>query len=293
MGKLAASLFGRDGQTDEVSAVTRRQEWVPQSIDTSVPSMARAYDFLLGGAHNFAADREFAAQVEQSLPGSRQMARVNRAFMARAVRFMLDEGIRQFLDVGSGIPTVGNVHEIVHDAAPGCRVVYVDKDPIAVAHSELILEHNENAGVVGADMRDAERIFGAPQVRRLLDLSQPVGLLFLLVLHWIPDEADPYGLLERYLKAMPSGSFLAISHVTETSGREDIVEEMTGLVQRSRSSEELSYRDYDDVVRLFGGLELVHPGVVGCGLWRPGGPGDISEEPESNTVIYVGVGRKP
>ncbi|MFC5289537.1 SAM-dependent methyltransferase [Actinokineospora guangxiensis] len=272
--------------------MTQQQDWVPQDVDTSVPNVARTYDFLLGGAHNFAVDRAFAEQVEKALPGSRHMARVNRAFMARAVRAMVADGVRQFLDVGAGIPTVGNVHEIAQAAVPECRVAYVDKDPIAVAHSELLLMGDDRAVAAQADLRDVASVLDAPAVRGLLDFEEPIGVLMLLVLHWVPDDADPHRLLAGYIDRLAPGSMVAISHVTETDESTGTVEEMRGLVKRSQARDSLTYRGYDEVVGLFAGLDLVEPGVVGAGLWRPDGPGAVADDPEANTVIYAGVGRK-
>jgi len=269
-----------------------QQEWIPRSVDVSVPSMARTYDFLLGGAHNFAVDRELAVHVARVMPDARSAARVNRAFLGRVVRFMTDRGIRQFLDIGSGIPTVANVHEVAQSVAPECRVVYVDKDPVAVAHSELLLADNDRATVVHADMRDPESILDHPETRGLLDLDQPVGLLMLMMLHWVPDADDPWGLMVRYRDALAPGSHLAITHVT-ADGQDERLSEVTDLIEVSRSADRLTERPQERVRALFGDFELVEPGLVGCAGWRPTGRGDISESPEMNTVIYGGVARKP
>ncbi|GAA3458060.1 SAM-dependent methyltransferase [Saccharothrix longispora] len=269
-----------------------QREWIPQSVDVSVPSMARTYDFLLGGAHNFAVDRELAVHVERVMPDARSAARVNRAFLGRAVRYMTDQGIRQFLDIGSGIPTVANVHEVAQAEDPGCRVVYVDKDPIAVAHSELMLADDDRATIVHADMRDPESVLGHPETRGLLDFDQPVGLLVLMMLHWVPDGDDPWALMARYRDALAPGSHLAITHVT-ADGQDERLAEVTGLIQESRSADNLTERPHDQVVRLFGDFELVEPGVVGCAAWRPSRRGDMSDTPEMNMVIYGGVARKP
>lgn len=267
-------------------------EWIPQSVDVSVPSMARTYDFLLGGAHNFAVDRELAAHVELVMPDARSAARVNRAFLGRAVRFMVQRGIRQFLDIGSGIPTVANVHEVAQGEDPECRVVYVDKDPIAVAHSELMLAGNDRATVVRADMREPEAVLDHPETRRLLDFDQPVGLLVLMMLHWLPDEADPWALMARYRDALAPGSHLAITHVT-ADHQDQRLTEVTDLIRESRSADQLTERSHHQVLELFGDFELVEPGLVGCAVWRPAGPGDVSDVPEMNMVIYGGVARKP
>ena len=269
-----------------------QQEWIPRSVDVSVPSMARTYDFLLGGAHNFAVDRELAVHVARVMPDARSAARVNRAFLGRAVRFMTDRGIRQFLDIGSGIPTVANVHEVAQGADPESRVVYVDKDPIAVAHSELMLAANDRATIVHADMRDPDSILDHPETRALLDFDQPVGLLMLMMLHWVPDADDPWGLVARYRDALAPGSFLAISHVT-ADGQDESLAEVTDLIEESRSADQLTERPHDRVVALFGDFELEEPGLVGCAAWRSTGRGDISDTPEMNMVIYGGVARKP
>ncbi len=269
-----------------------QRNWIPSSVDVSVPSMARTYDYLLGGAHNFAVDRELAAHVERVMPDARAAARVSRAFLARCVRFMVGSGIRQFLDIGSGIPTAANVHEVAQGLDPECRVVYVDKDPIAVAHSELLLVDNDRATIVHADMRDPGSILDHPETRGLLDFDQPVGLLMLMMLHWLPDDADPWGLMARYRDALAPGSYLAITHVTGDHQEPDVAE-VTGLIKESRSADQLTERPHEDVLRLFGDFELVEPGLVGCAAWRPAGPGDMSDTPETNRVIYGGVARKP
>jgi trans-aconitate methyltransferase len=254
--------------------------------------MARSYDFLLGGAHNFAVDRQVAAQAEKLMPGARQIARINRAFLGRAVRFLIGEGVERFLDIGSGIPTVGNVHEVAQSRVPGARVLYVDKDPVAVAHSELMLVDNDSADVLRADMRDPDSILGSSQAQRLLRFDQPIALLMVMMVHWIPDEDDPYGLIARYRDALPSGSYLVLSHVTADQ-RQDQVTDTKDMISQSRSADQLTPRTHEQVVRLFDGFDLLDPGVVGCGLWRPGGPGDIADDHELNAHVYAGVGRKP
>lgn len=269
-----------------------QQDWVPPGVDISVPSVARLYDFMLGGGHNFAADREVGIRIERSMPGLRQAARVNRAFLGRVVRFMMAHGIRQFLDIGSGIPTVGNVHEIAHQVDPRCRVVYVDRDPIAVAHSELMLAGNDHAAIVQADMRDPELILSSPPARRLLDLSEPLGLLMLLMLHWIPDDSDPFGLLARYRDPLAEGSFLAITHATGDRQGEKLTE-ATDVIERSKSPDQVTLRSHDAIVPMFGDFQILEPGLVGCALWRPGGPADVSDDVDMNALVYAGVGRKP
>ena len=272
--------------------MTYGPDWDPPEIDPSRPNAARIYDYLLGGAHNFEADREAAKQIEQIMPGGQQSARLNRAFLRRAVLFMMDQGIRQFLDIGSGVPTVGNVHEIAQRADPECRVLYVDRDPVAVAHSQLILDGNDRADVLQADMRDPRSILDSAEAKRLLDFDEPIGLLFLLMLHWVPDEDDPVGLTARYRDALASGSHLAITHGTEDK-QPQRVRDLTGVFRKAQSHEQATPRTYDEVLALFGDFELVEPGLVGCGTWRPMGPTDIAEDWKYNEIFYAGVARKP
>ncbi len=272
--------------------MTQQQDWVPQGVDTSVPSMARVYDFMLGGGHNFAVDRAVGEQIETAMPGLRHAARVNRAFLGRVVRYMIAQGVRQFLDIGSGIPTVGNVHQIAQQEDPECRVMYVDRDPVAVAHSQLMLAANDKAAVLQADMRDPETILGSDRVRNLIDFSEPAGLLMLLVLHWVPDEADLLNLLERYTAPLAAGSYLAITHVSGDN-QGDELSVATDAIERSKSPDQVNLRTHAEILKMFGDFEVVEPGLVGCALWRPGGPGDISDDPTMNTLVYAGVGRKP
>jgi hypothetical protein len=260
-------------------------------IDTSVPSVARVYDFFLGGGHNFPADRQLAAKIEMSMPHIQDVARLNRSFLRRAVVFMIDSGIRQFLDIGSGIPTVGNVHEIAQAADPDCRVVYVDKEPVAVAHSRILLQGNDNAVAIRADIRDPEDILGRPETRMLLDFTEPVGLLNLLVWHFVPDHDDPPGLLARYRDALVPGSLLALTHVTEDDAAAGLRQAVDDVNRGGR--DQMRPRSFAEINGLFNGFELVEPGVVLCAAWRPQGPGDFSDEPGSNALLYAGVARVP
>nr|MDT0662575.1 SAM-dependent methyltransferase [Micromonospora sp. DSM 115978] len=265
-----------------------RPDWAPDNIDLSRPSVARAYDYWLGGSHNFEVDREFARQAMAAVPDLRLVARANREFLHRAVRFMLGQGIRQFLDVGSGIPTVGNVHEIAERVDPDARVVYVDIDPVAVAHSEQILADRPNAIALLEDLRHAEAILDHPETRRLLDLDQPVGLLLVSVVHAIPDQDDPYGLVKRLWTALAPGSCVAISHVT-TDSRPDEMGEGARLSGRTQTP--VTARTKSQVEAFFTGLDLVEPGLVWSPLWRPESPADVGENPERMS-FYVGVGRR-
>ncbi|MGH3815625.1 MAG: SAM-dependent methyltransferase, partial [Pseudonocardiaceae bacterium] len=206
------------------------------------------------------------------------------------VLFMVDSGIRQFLDIGSGIPTVGNVHEIAQRADPECRIVYVDRDSIAVAHSELLLAGNDRAVAIRANLRDVEDVLDHPQTQRLLDFDQPVGLLMLTLLHFVPDSWDPVGILARYRDRLAPGSYLGLSHGTPDGNPAG----WTEVVELYKNTPDPAFpRSHQEVLRLFTGFELVEPGLVGCALWRPSGPGDISDSAEMNTLLYGGVGRKP
>jgi hypothetical protein len=265
-------------------------DWVPYDVDTIVPNAARVYDYWLDGAHNFASDRVMGDQVQQVMPAIRDAARMNRSFLRRAVLFMVESGVRQFLDIGSGIPTVGNVHEIAQRADPECRVVYVDKESVAVAHSELLLRGNDRAAVIQANLRDVEDVLEHPETKRLLDLDQPIGLLMLLVLHFVPDSWAPVGVVARYRDRLPPGSYLALSHVTADGNPAGLCE----AVELYRNTPESLYlRSHQEVLRLFDGFELADPGLVGCALWRPSGSGDICDSAEMNTLVYAGVGGKP
>ena len=259
--------------------------WVPDHIDVELPSAARVYDYLLGGGHNFAVDRAVGEKVLQALPQGRQIASSNRAFLRRAVLYMIKQGITQFLDLGSGIPTVGNVHEVAQEANPSCRVVYVDNDDVAVAHSQLILQGNHNAAVVAADFCQPATVLGAPAVQRLLDITKPLGLLMVAVFHFVPEEKDPCGVLAQYRDALPANSLLALSHLTA----DHAPAEMSAVVEAMKNSRDpMHFRSYDEVLAMFDGFQLVEPGLVDAPKWRP----DPSCYDAGSQGVYAGVGRK-
>ena len=272
------------------------ERWA-RDIDQSVPSAARMYDYFLGGMHNFAADRAAAHQVMDAMPDAPLIARANRAFLGRAVRYLVDQGVRQFLDVGSGVPTVGNVHEIAQQLDPDARVVYVDVDPVAGAHAQQILAGNDRAAAVVADLRRPAELLDLldkPERRAVLDLSRPVGLLMVSMLHFVDDSAYPA--VQRLLAATPAGSYLAISHGTVPE-EEDLppgdVDEAREIYRASTATPLLT-RDRAAITRFFDGLELVEPGLVWAPLWRPGpgDPDDFATNPVASGFL-VGVGRKP
>jgi hypothetical protein len=264
-----------------------RPDWAPETIDIERPSAARMYDYFLGGSHNFAIDREAARQVIAAMPEVPLRAQANRAFLRRSVRFLVDAGVRQFLDIGSGIPTVGNVHEIAQQAAPESRVVYVDRDPVAVAHSQELLAGDDRASVVQADLRDPAPITDHPTVRGLLDFDQPIGLLIVAVLHFMPDEYRPYRAVATIRDALPAGSYLALSHANVESVSAG--QQVAGQQVYQRSDSTFVSRGTAEVARFFDGFTLVEPGLVWVPLWRPDSPTSFREAEHS--VMLGGVGR--
>ncbi|AHI01117.1 SAM-dependent methyltransferase [Kutzneria viridogrisea] len=266
-----------------------RPSWAPGEVDLDRPSAARVYDYYLGGYHNLAVDRAFAEQAMKAMPELPLIMRTNRAFLRRSVRHLVGTGIRQFLDLGSGIPTVGNVHEIAQAAAPESTVVYVDKDPVAVAHSQVILEGNPRAGVLQADLREPHVVLDSAPVRELLDLDQPVAVLMFAVLHFVRDDEEAAASVRRLMGALPTGSYVVISH-----GTHEPVGERGREVERlyTRTDNPLAPRNQAQVAKLVSGLEPVEPGVVFLPLWRPDGPDEVDDHPERSCTYGV-VARKP
>jgi SAM-dependent methyltransferase len=262
---------------------------LPAGQQADGPSIARVYDYLLGGSHNFAADQEAARQFLARWPDAPVTMRANRAFLSRAVRYLAAEaGIRQFLDIGSGIPTMGNVHEIAQLAAPDARVVYVDNEEVAVLHSQAILARNTNALAIQADLRRPAEILGNPQLRDLLNLSQPVALLLVAVLHFFPDPDAPAALVAELREALAPGSYVAISHGT-TDGQAPQVAEAMGHYNQTTAP--FQPRGHAAVLGFFDGLDLVDPGLVHVPLWRPDQGQDATGD--GQVAAYGGVGYKP
>jgi len=263
-----------------------RPAWAPDSVDIEHASPARIYDYHLGGSHNFAVDRAVAEQIAAMMPELPLIMRANRHFLRRSVRLLLDAGVRQFLDLGSGIPTVGNVHEIVQ-AVDGARVVYVDVDPVAVAHSRALLAGTGNA-VIQADLRDVDRVLAAPEVTGLIDRTRPVGLLLVAALHFVPDADDPAGIVAGYRDAVPAGSHLVISHAEAVAAPTAGTGEAHAAY--SRTVADVTLRDQAQVARFFDGFDLLAPGLVSVTDWRPEVPADPAAP---RLAQLVGVGRKP
>jgi SAM-dependent methyltransferase len=267
-----------------------RPRWIPADVDLDRPNPARILDYFLGGAHNFAVDRRAAKQAVQAMPEVANGMRASRSFLRRAVTTLAEAGVDQFLDLGSGIPTVGNVHEIAHRINPGARVVYVDNEPIAVAHSRTILGHNPLVAPVRADLRHPDSVLNLPQVRDLIDFSRPVGLIAIAVLHYLPDADDPHGLVEAYRDALAPGSFVAVSHATLDFVPEDQLGSVGQVERIYRSiSAQLHPRPYGEVAKFFTGLELIEPGVVPVRQWRA----EWNDRNEGTVHLsYGGVGYK-
>ena len=267
--------------------MTRVTSWVPDDVDIESPSVARAYDYMLGGGHNFEVDRELAERLLTVLP-ARDMARMNRQFLRRAVLYMVRRGVTQFLDLGSGIPTVGNVHEVAQKANPKCRVVYVDNDAVAIAHSRMILDGEATATALLADMREPESVLNSAEVGRLLDLSRPLGLLMVAVTPFVPDEGDPWAITSCYRDAMAPESLLALSACTADN---DPVGMARWAETLKNSRDPMWPRSWPEIRKFFDGFAMVEPGLVYTPLWRPE-LGEPCPEDVGNSNVYAGVGRK-
>jgi len=264
---------------------------LPQDINTDVAHPARVYDYWLGGKDNFPADRALAEHIMEAIPTMRTMAAANRAFLSRAVRYLVEEaGIRQFLDIGTGIPTSPNVHEVAQAVAPDSRVVYVDNDPIVLAHARALLTSQEagETSFIGADMRQPKSILDHPTLMSTLDLSQPVAVMLVAVLMYFrdTDSPNPFEMVATLLEAMPPGSYLAITHPTADFN----AEAMGGAVAAAeRSGVTLVPRNQAETEEFFAGLDVVDPGVTPVLSWRPDKPPD---DPRS-AYYWAGIARKP
>ena len=259
------------------------------TLDTSTAHPARVYDYWLGGKDNFEVDREAARQAIDAFPGIVDGVRANRAFLGRAVRYLAGEAlVRQFLDVGTGLPTVDNTHEVAQAIAPECRVVYVDNDPIVLTHARALL--TSTGGVtsyVDADIRDTAKILKA--AARTLDFEKPVAVILLGILQLVPDSADPYAIVARLVEAVPPGSYLVVSHPTNEIDTEAMTEMARRLNERSAPAQ-MTLRTHAEISRFFDGLEMVEPGLVPVNRWRP--PPDDIDQPR-NVPNYCAVALKP
>ncbi|GII63993.1 hypothetical protein Skr01_40780 [Sphaerisporangium krabiense] len=248
--------------------MTERERAHPWVVDPTTPSVARMYDYYLGGKDNFAADREAAEKIIKLVPNAREIARANRAFLRRSVRVMVESGIDQFLDIGTGLPTQENVHQVAQRVNPDARVAYVDNDPIVLAHARALLADNAGTVVVSADMRDPRGIVDHPEVRAHLDLDRPVGLLLLAILHFVVDDAESVQIVRTLRGAMAPGSTLAISHITPGDLSEEDIRRGRD-VYTSTATGGIVPRTHARIRSYFEGFELLAPGVVPVEEWRP------------------------
>ncbi|RKN10670.1 SAM-dependent methyltransferase [Streptomyces radicis] len=267
------------------------REEAPPEINVNVPSVARIYDYALGGKDNYAVDRAAYAELEKAAPSSRPLAINNRRFLQRVVRILAEDyGIRQFIDHGSGLPTQDNVHQVSQRIDPSSRVVYIDNDPIVLAHGRALLQENDKTAVIQADFRDTDAIFAHPDVQRLIDFDEPVGALFVSVLHCIPDSSDPWDVIRRVVDQLPSGSFLVINQLVSDDA--ETRKRLTDFLVESTGGNWGRLREPHEVERYFEGLEILDPGLVEISTWRP----DSELGPKQKTdewIEFGGVARKP
>ncbi|MCC5581559.1 SAM-dependent methyltransferase [Microtetraspora sp. AC03309] len=255
------------------------------AVNPTVPNVARMYDFYLGGKDNYAVDRERAEQMIAAVPLVRETAQANRAFLGRAVRFLAGEaGISQFLDIGAGLPTRDNVHQVAERVNPASRVMYVDNDSMVLVHARALLATNARTGVIQGDVRNPAHIVDHPEVRGLLDLSRPVAVLLVSLMHFIRDEDDPYRLVAALMAAVPSGSCLVLSHVERLPEYEDAV-----AASYARASAPVVARPVEEIGRFFDGLDLVYPGLVNVRQWQPG---DEVSPAEPDVPFFGAIGIK-
>jgi hypothetical protein len=273
---------------DEAAAPGADDKTGRPPFDTSVANQARIYDYLLGGKDNYAADRAAVDAVLQVAPVLGFSAKANRAFLGRAVRYLTAEvGIRQFLDIGTGIPTAGNTHQVAQAIARDTRVVYVDYDPIVLAHARALLTSHQAGATeyIDADLRDTDTILGG--AARLLDFTKPVAVTLLMILHVIPDSDDPYAIVAKVMDALPSGSYLAVSHLGSDLLDEEAKQGFEDIVNRSAQQQYIG-RSREEMVRFFQGMDLVEPGLVRVEEWNP----DPGAGQTDRSALWCAVGRK-
>jgi hypothetical protein len=271
-------------------------EQVPAGVDPTRPSPARMYDYMLGGTRNLQVDREATERFLAQWPDLLDAASANRGFLRRAARMMAQtHGIRQFLDIGSGLPTQNNTHEAVHQIAPDARVVYVDLDPMVLMYARELLTDAGTTAVIQADLRDPDRLLADPDLRRMIDFSQPVGVLMTAVLQFVADASDPWALVARYMRAVVPGSYLALSHIT--GDKLSVQSVQTGVEVYQAATERAHPRTKAEIARFFTGLELVppypgaEPGLANVGQWGAEDPAAANSD--GAQAFYCGVARKP
>jgi hypothetical protein len=267
---------------------------IPADVDPARPAPARIYDYLLSGKNNFQADRDAAKRIMALVPEIKDCAWANRSFHQRAARWIADRGVRQFIDIGSGLPTVGNTHDVVRSVDTSCRVAYVDNDPMVRAQSAQLLAGTPGVRVILGDLRDPEQVLADPELRELIDFTEPVGLLMTAVVHFVADESDPWGLIRRYLAALAPGSYLALSHLTSDHKPPRAVHEFRRVF--NRATEQVHFRSKPEVERLFEGLDMVSahdpeaPGrLCYVGDWEAEDP-EMADS-DGSRWLYCGVAR--
>ncbi len=267
----------------------------PDGVDSGIPAPARIYDYLLAGHNNFPADRAAAEQIVKAVPEIRDAAWSNRGFHQRAARWIAEQGVRQFVDIGSGLPTVGNTHEVVQRLVPEARVVYVDNDPLVRLHSEPLRAGNGSTTVILGDLREPEGILGNAELRRLIDFTEPAGLLMTGVLMFVADDADPYRLVAQYVGELAPGSYLSLSHLSADHKSEQAVQGFRAVFDTA--TEHMYFRSRAEVARFFTGLELVPPyqgsppELTYAGLWGAEDP--AAADTDGSRWLWCGVGRRP
>jgi S-adenosyl methyltransferase len=268
--------------------VSFNEDW-RKTFRPDIPSAARVYDYLLGGKDNYPADRAVAESLIEQLPNVRLAVQWNRAFLRRVVRYLVNEvGIRQIIDVGAGLPTVGNTHEIAQAASAAARVVYVDHDPVVLAHARAMLQGVPNTAIIEQDLLEPHKILADPALERLIDFGEPVAFLFLSILHFVADEDDPAGLIARLTDPFPAGTHVAISHATP-----DTVPAVRGAERVfDHATEKAHVRTRAEVLRLVAGLKTVEPGLTWPSEWRPD-PGEVVPANAADAYYCVVVARKP
>ena len=266
-----------------------RPSWVVEGMKIERPNPARLYDYLLGGHHNFAADRAAAEKLLERLPHLKEEAIIQRAFLRRAINLCTSEGIDQFLDIGSGLPTAGNGHDLARSTIPYARVVYVDVDPVVIAHSSEMLKDDPGATIIEGDVRYPNTILEHPGVRDLIDFERAVSLTMTSLLHFVEDDDLAYGATTTLIDALAPGSYVTMSHGMLQKHTEELISE---AAEDYRATANTRARWREDIVRFFDGLEIVEPGLVRAPQWRPEGSDDLMLENVEISNVLVGVGRK-